>query len=137
MIKKKKIALFRELYHEIEALLESYFYKDVAVILREKHGLEVTPGTLKNYVFQHRQSLSSVAVDSEIKNDPTVLENQENSDTAETGAEAALAGFEERQQNSVLFDKQVTHTVPSEKISLAHLYESLGKEKERLNNGLE
>ena len=131
MIKKKKIALFRELYHEIEALLESYFYKDVAVILREKHGLEVTAGTLKNYVFQHRQSLSSVAVDSELENDPTVLENQEDSDTAETGAETALAGFEEGQQHSTLFDGQVTNTAPREKISLADLYASLGQEKER------
>ena len=131
MIKKKKIALFRELYHEIEALLESYFYKDVAVILREKHGLEVTAGTLKNYVFQHRQSLSSVAVDSELENDPSVLVNQEDSDIAKTGAEVALAGFEEGQQNSTLFDGQVTHTAPSEKISLADLYASLGQERER------
>jgi hypothetical protein len=131
MIKKKKIALFRELYHEIEALLESYFYKDVAVILREKHGLEVTAGTLKNYVFQHRQFLSSVEADSEIENDPTVLKNQGNSNTAKTGAESTLAGLEEHQQNSALCDGQVTHTAPSERISLAHLYASLGEEKER------
>jgi cytochrome c biogenesis factor len=121
MIKKKKIALFRELYHEIEALLESYFYKDVAVILREKHGLEVTAGTLKNYVFQHRQFLSSVEVDSETENDHTVLEDQENSEIAKTGAEAVLAGF----------DGQVTNTAPSEKISLADIYASLGEEKKR------
>ena len=131
MIKKKKIALFRELYHEIEALLESYFYKDVAVILREKHGLEITPGTLKNYVFQHRQFLSRVAADSEMENDPTVLDNQESSNTAKTSPEAALAGFEEGQQNSALFDGQVTHTAPREKITLADLYASLGQEKER------
>lgn len=60
MIKKKKIVRFRELYYVIEELLDSYTYEDTVKILKKDHDLDLTKGTLRNYLFQHRQYLSEL-----------------------------------------------------------------------------
>ena len=58
MIKKKKVAIFRELYDVIDKWLESYTYDDTAELLRNEHGLDLTTSTLKNYVYRHRLKLA-------------------------------------------------------------------------------
>lgn len=65
MVKKKKISRFRELYNVIESLLDLYTFEDVTKLLKDDYDLSLSTGTLKNYVYQHRQYLSNLAVESE------------------------------------------------------------------------
>jgi len=91
MVKKKKISRFRELYNVIESLLDSYTFEDVTKLLKDDYDLSLSTGTLKNYVYQHRQYLSNLAVESEkpkINNDSTqsnleVVKNLENKNSVE------------------------------------------------------
>lgn len=62
MTKRTKISRFRELYDVIEELLTKYTYEGVVEILAEHHELNLTTGTLTNYLHQHRKKLS-VATD--------------------------------------------------------------------------
>ena len=62
MIKKKKVARFRELYNVINEWLESYTYDDTAELLRSKYDLDLTTGTLINYVHRHRKHLAKQPV---------------------------------------------------------------------------
>lgn len=62
MIKKKKVARFRELYDDINQLLQSYSYDDVVKILHNDYDLDITAKTLNNYVYRHRKQLAEQAV---------------------------------------------------------------------------
>jgi|26BtaG_2_1085354.scaffolds.fasta_scaffold02422_2 IS30 family transposase len=127
MVKKKKISRFRELYNVIESLLDSYTFEDVTKLLKDDYDLSLSTGTLKNYVYQHRQYLSSLAVESEQNksqdhssietNKSLVYESNDTSSEVEVeekpkppqrkmSADEALAQFKERQANKSLFDKK-------------------------------
>lgn len=62
MIKKKKVARFRELFNDINQLLQSYRYDDVVKILHNDYDLDITAKTLNNYVYRHRKQLAKQAV---------------------------------------------------------------------------
>ena len=62
MIKKKKVARFRELFNDINQLLQSYRYEDVVKILHNDYDLDITAKTLNNYVYRHRKQLAKQAV---------------------------------------------------------------------------
>lgn len=127
MVKKKKISRFRELYNVIESLLESYTFEDVTKLLKDDYDLSLSTGTLKNYVYQHRQYLNDLAVESEqntssdhssIDTNESLVSEGDNTFTEveleekpkppqrKMSADEALAQFKERQANKSLFDKK-------------------------------
>ena len=128
MIKKKKVARFRELYDVINDLLDSYTYDDVVEILARDHDFKIQANTLTHYVYKHRKMLKElgdkkgderpvaepshnpieVSKSSSDEKNSVLLENQEKPELPKQkmDVDAALAKFKDRQQNKSLFDKK-------------------------------
>lgn len=124
MVKKKKIARFRELYDYISELLESYNYDDTAKILLDEKKLDLTAGTLKNYIYRHRQELAKSQgkndvdgvkktdqekpqVTSEVKSvgdSASDKSNNSKQNTQEIDLDSALANLKNKASNKSILD---------------------------------
>lgn len=101
MIKKKKVARFRELYNVINEWLESYTYDDTAELLRSKYDLDLTTGTLINYVHRHRKHLAKQSV---IKDE--LVQHSENNGNTEKSDELNISSSKTKEVNKIDVDSE-------------------------------
>lgn len=123
MIKKKKIAEFRELYDYISELLESYSYDDVSKIIAKEKGVNFATGTLKSYVSRHRQELAKSQNDDDEREKNTTSEktkiasedqtadstkdvksNDDNQDSQNIDLDGALETLKNKASNKSILD---------------------------------
>lgn len=77
-----KAQKFRQLLPEIEQLLDEYLQDAVVDILREKHDLDISLNTFKNYLHRYRSTKDNAKVD-EKEQQPIPNQNHEISLTSD------------------------------------------------------